>query len=118
MGRVIKFRAWAVASRKMFYPDHLCGWEIKDGKLLELPNTILMQFTGLYDKNRTDIYEGDLLKSSDHRNVEVIFAQGSFMGKAYNENIQLNYFVELDIGEFEIIGNIYENPPSDKKGDV
>lgn len=70
MSRPILFRAWAIASRQMFYPDTGDGWDIANGALNPLPNTILEQFTGLYDKKRTKefpdgqpVYEGDVLRS-------------------------------------------------------
>ena len=65
MCREIKFRAWAHASRKMFYPNSDDGWEIKNGVVVPLPNTTLMQYTGLKDKNGTEIYFDDLAKYKD-----------------------------------------------------
>jgi hypothetical protein len=59
--RKIKFRAWAVASKEMFLPDEDNGWEILDGKLEPLPNTVLMQYTGL-KADGVEIYEGDILQ--------------------------------------------------------
>jgi len=75
--RIIKFRAWAYASKKMFYPDSDDGWELENGILSSLPNTILMQYTGLHDKNDKEIYEGDILYSDmstpteEHENIDI-----------------------------------------------
>lgn len=71
---------------------------------------ILMQFTGLEDKNGKEIYDGDILKGNKC-NFVVIFTIGSFMVKpSEGHGIQmLNEFL-LSNGEKEIIGNIYENP--------
>lgn len=112
--RVIKFRAWAVASQKMFYPDINDGWEIFNGTINPLPNTHLMQFTGLQDKNGKDIYEGDILKCFSYDNeipkdffsiwtVEYNNHLTSFcVGVAHNLTISIQR-------EIEVIGNIYEN---------
>jgi hypothetical protein len=59
MKREIKFRAYAYASNKMFYPNSEGGWDLINGELNALPNTFLMQYTGLKDKNGVEIYEGD-----------------------------------------------------------
>ena len=107
MNREIKFRAFAYTSKKMFYPDTDDGWEIKKGKLYELPNTILMQSTGLLDKNGKEIYRGDIVKiNSPTQNGtigEVIFERGGFCIKISED---MRHVLDYDI---EVIGNIYEN---------
>lgn len=78
--RTIKFRAWDTIGKKMYMPD-ATDWEQihiqLDGEINEAVfagyyNTlyrtditsriILMQFTGLHDKNGTEIYEGDVAR--------------------------------------------------------
>ena len=65
------------------------------------------QFTGLLDKNRRGIYEGDVLMIYGDNIVKVIFVDGCF----YVENDIVYapaYHYEKDA--CEVIGNIYDNP--------
>jgi len=84
------------------------------GEMTTPPNTTLMQFTGLKDKNGTEIYEGDIVTRNNEDNGEVIYTNDCFVisipkmisGQKYLE--QRGLFVNQPV--LEIIGNIYENP--------
>jgi len=90
----------------MFYPNTDDGWEITNGILNALPNTILMQFTGLKDKNGKEIYESDILSVEDHINMEVLWdlKLGMWITQSHRKlgEMLVNY-------KCEVIGNIYEN---------
>ncbi len=63
----------------------------------------VMQFTGLLDKNRKEIYEGDVIKAFDKKYEEVFWHQPDACFRFSSLPIDYN-------DEVEVIGNIYENP--------
>jgi len=77
----------------------------------------LMQYTGLKDKNGVEIFEGDIVRyketiqidyeSTEIRNVE--FAGGSFYPLPVYKECEDDWYTRA-ISDYEIIGNIYENP--------
>ena len=120
-----KFRAWTEEGKAMYYDVY----PFKDDTLLlsydeiafdEVPASdfILMQSTGLKDKNGKEIYEGDVVKYEVGRNTytEEVAYDKNFAGfgvKDAKANVVFT-FGELteDIGiiSLEVVGNIYNNP--------
>ena len=74
------------------------------------------QFTGLYDKNHKEIYEGDILKWSKGRLYVVKFLDGMFYASVEECNdgilggLPLHRLTEYEDGKCEIVGNIFDNP--------
>lgn len=79
-------------------------------------DVILMQFTGLLDKNGKEIYEGDVVEYKAYgtwHKDEVKFSNGKFHGQlsGVRDDLQSNYDLGLiETLGCEIVGNIYENP--------
>lgn len=112
--RVIKFRVWDNRQRRYLKNQYVGDEEPrvdKDG-IFE-PNALgrqLEQFTGLFDKNGKEIYEGDILFDlDDNYHYAVEFIDGSFAIKVSNENPQYTFLIDY-IKTASVVGNIHENP--------
>ena len=106
----LRFRAWAHSSKTMFYPDTDEGWELLNGELHALPNTTLMQSTGLTDRNGKEIYEHDIAEwkfCGEACRHEVLFDEGMFCISMREGHYPLCEYLHQDL---KIIGNIYESP--------
>ena len=102
--RTIKFRAWKQSQKTMFYPKKTIHPIDLPQVMLEKENDILMQFTGLKDKNGKEIYEGDIV---EYETFDTIIGVVEWCAGSYLLNGEEMY---LDKDIYKIIGNIYENP--------
>ena len=104
--REIKFRAWD----KKF--DRMVGiggiqdlFSIRSDGIPSNENYVLMQYTGLLDKTRKEIWEGDRFHFGEDEHI-CLFQSGCF---GWEENGEF-YDLRLVYSCVEVIGNIYENP--------
>lgn len=147
MTREIKFRAWDIKENKMFTPSSI---SFKDGQLwvcdsygdnkLEYemlkPNGLLMQYTGLKDKNGVEIYEGDIISEEagifqDDKYKRIGLVEWNradketgmwelhtkkfvAIGKNEKDKNGISYYepfgLACGVNKREVIGNIYQNP--------
>lgn len=138
--REIKFRAimsgtnnWIIGYPREVYENGIDSIENNNGCEYIRTDT-LGQFTGLRDKNWTDIYEGDIVRilytdwssklESDRRTLQqylidiatigvIEFNKDRFCVKTKSKkysDFNYNSILPGEHGYIEIIGNIYENP--------
>lgn len=127
--REIKFRAWRKSSQQMYsWPSLVaylteCRADIaatfegeSDGDL------VLMQFTGLHDKNGKEIYEGDIVRFKDfqcfrddiYECIEPVTYycepnnRVGFDPMVWHTVVEDGYY-NSEREDYEVIGNIYEN---------
>lgn len=110
------FRVWDKKNKEMIEDIHICpeyGWLVmSDNDALsergryDPDNLIWMQFTGLYDKYDTPIYEGDILReySNDIEDWIVSYDYGKFVGTY--DNVEEDLY---ELSDLEVIGNIHED---------
>ena len=112
-----KFRAWDKENNTKLTWEQLkseadFSWFADD-------NLVLMQYTGLKDKNGVEIYEGDILEVE--KNEDGTY-KGTINGKTFFDRFQ-GYSSKIKVegmhdintlrywnNRVRIIGNIYENP--------
>lgn len=115
------FRAWNKLASRMYIVNGLhfdrgmVQYANNDNaiRFIKLENIILMQSTGLHDKNGKEVFVGDIIKCTRGCPHEVYLEKeygGTYVGgmpAIYLKGIREGY---AWIGAEEIIGNIYENP--------
>ncbi|MBO1142018.1 hypothetical protein FQS87_19155 [Enterococcus avium] len=123
-----KFRAWWIQDEVMTHIDTLeflqGGIRVSDGCWHEKflgDEVILMQSTGLKDKNGVEIFEGDVVKVSVHNGFdylddEVCSVQQSRFHSGLvcinpNNDMECRIFNQdvLEDYQYEVIGNIYDD---------
>ena len=127
MNREIKFRAWDKNIEVMTEPENLhlngtglisiyyqncdyeeSGWEC-DPSVLE--NVVLMQYTGLKDKNGVESYFDDLIKVMG-ATWQVIWDQPcalSMLKRVAGKHVMSEIPIH-NVSRGEVIGNIWEHP--------
>ena len=135
MSRAIKFRAWHKGDEQMLtvncidwtatltngktgyiahdekreeVAEYIEGYPRYEGTWAsDLDDVILMQFTGLNDKNGVEIYEGDIVRTA----IGMLDPGGTIYE---NREVKVDPFFGLngmlDPDDVEVIGNVHQNP--------
>ncbi|MGQ7330816.1 YopX family protein [Streptococcus suis] len=125
----MRFRAWHKAMQRMSeilaisYERQKVKIKHQQGithMTIPLDDAILMQSTGLFDANGKEIFEGDVVRL-DSRYIMVVKYGRHYIECKPNAYRGIGFFlITKDLpnpkypvfpdGEYEIIGNIYQNP--------
>ena len=141
--REIKFRAWVKNEMAYFHPLGVSspdGFWKKDGAenyrvfaerdadvngynhddFNEEVQAVLMQYTGLKDKNGKEIYEGDIVQILPKNRTTYYSRMNTFVVEymeldncgdcTEDSGIGFNFYLKDPSEDLEVIGNIYENP--------
>ncbi len=126
--RPIKFRIWDKEYMEMLdSPVHMIStkgdayYNYEIGKIKAWPRDTyeIMQFTGLFDKNSKDIYEGDIVKCSDGYIGYIDHHFGGFHVRkdSWDNKNKVDVAARRGMAYYcgehdylEVIGNILENP--------
>ena len=121
--REIKFRSWDTYNKEMLEVQELNYADSYNGQPMirttmyndyfDTKDMILMQYTGLKDKNGVEIYEGDIVRILGGE-----YEQGFY---EWDEKVCIKDFIydgfnlmmtvhQIGNEALEVIGNIYDNP--------
>lgn len=111
--REIKFRLWNKEYKEMYEPDY---YDPIGSILKQRDSDILMQYTGLKDKNGVEIWEGDIVE-------EIVPVEHTIQKAEVRWHVRRAKWVlsntfrfggggerELSYKTLTVVGNIYEHP--------
>ncbi len=136
-----KYRAWIKTEKRMFLSDDILNIDYENKEIVtqqvyfknglpddrdiyfyDFDEIVLMQSTGLKDKNGKEIFEGDVVKryrspffkAKWEYQIETVLKEKAslLLGREFGKNFGTipfdSPFAKSDL--LEVIGNIYENP--------
>lgn len=125
-----RFRAWNKATKEMYGADDIIAINFEEKEICvqtiyfeqglpdsrdldyyDFDDIVLMQSTGMRDKNDREIFEGDIIDSTDGFLTGVIEFRVS-LGMFVSDLVEYNNFERLCnvASSRKIIGNVWESP--------
>ena len=111
-----KFRVWDI-SKKIWVSSGLIMFNL--GFMITHKNYHVQQYTGQKDKNKKEVFEGDILKVTFEDGYQSYITKVQGANNAFVVDVrECDYDVTslcwiyeaMPDAELEVIGNIYENP--------
>lgn len=144
--REYKFKAWVkpvIENGEIIYPGYMIdvtGIDFKRRKIIyfepldmlpmisrlekmNFDEVELLLYTGKHDKNGNEVYDGSILRREGYWDVRIEFENGVFWVRDADRTRYVNKILNTPISdfaieEFELIGNIWENPELLKEGNI
>lgn len=118
-----RYRAWDKIHKTMYEVDDIMSIDFGKSEIsvktlffertsrYDFDDIVLMQSTGMTDKNGREIFEGDVLDSEDGFLAGVVELRQN-LGMFVSKLIKYNNFERLCnvLDSTQIIGNVWENP--------
>lgn len=118
-----RYRAWDKIHKTMYEVDDIMSIDFGKSEIgvktlffertsrYDFDDIVLMQSTGMTDKNGREIFEGDILDSEDSFLAGVVELRQN-LGMFVSKLIKYNNFERLCnvLDSTQIIGNVWENP--------
>jgi uncharacterized phage protein (TIGR01671 family) len=114
---VIDYDLTQIMTQQIFFERGLAVE--RDVKYYDFEDVILMQSTGLRDKNGKEIFEGDIVTDGDvisdikyHQTLGFYMIGKYGFSVPFGQGVDVEYFEEFAVHvskTFEVVGNIYEN---------
>lgn len=119
MSREIKFRGWLKDEKRIISFEEIGNEGYSHGGLslkehLENDDYILMQYTGLKDKNGKEIYESDIVRTV----VETEYGKGNVDEEVYFGGGAFYPVSTQPDKTWEVIGNKFEGLQKSGEGDI
>lgn len=115
MPKTLKFKAWDKTDKKI-EDVFMIDFQFEEAELRyttrPFEDIVLLEYTGILDKNGKEIYENDLIKSNKSGKIyKVVWNVSSLAFEIHNIKNQHEsmLFINCLFNSYKVIGNVFEN---------